>query len=122
MQIHGHRLGPEQREFLAGCKYLFWWESPDLLMAQPEKTLAKAMNEAAWEDWQRIEALFSPVLLKDVLGKSAFGEFHAGMWNYWHKRLNPDLQFSDIPPMPKRFADSPIEDGQAFWLNSREQI
>lgn len=122
MQIHGHDLNQEQIKFLKGCKYLFWWQSLEDMLKYPEKILTKAMNEAVWEDWQRIELLFSPTILQAIVDKATFGEFHGGMWNFWHKRLNPDLQFADIPPLPKRYADSPIEDGQAFWLNSRQSI
>ena len=68
------------------AKYL-WWKPEDGGRRSAERVLAQVMNLGTYDDIRRMEAVFEPDRLRDVLAQAQPGWFSPRSWEFWRGRL-----------------------------------
>ena len=62
---------------------LFWWQPPEVSLANPRRFLAQAMTLGTWEEVRLVENAFGWDALKDTLLAAPAGVFDGRSWAYW---------------------------------------
>lgn len=79
------------------AKELFWWQSPEVALANPRRFLAQVMTLGTWREVQQVKDAFGWDAFKDALLNAPAGVFDARSWAYWRNFLGlPEAE------MPRR--------------------
>jgi hypothetical protein len=65
------------------AKELFWWQAPEVSLANPRRFLAQVMTLGTWQEVQLVKGEFGWEALKDALLNAPAGVFDARSWAYW---------------------------------------
>jgi len=66
------------------AKELFWWQSPEVSLANPRRFLAQVMTLGTWDEIQQVKAVLGWDAFKDALLNAPAGVMDARSWAYWH--------------------------------------
>jgi hypothetical protein len=82
-------LASETAELLAELspKYL-WWRPVDGEGHPPERIIAQIMNLGTYDDIRRLEHVFAPAELGQVMRRAQPGWFTPRSWEFWRGRLS----------------------------------
>ena len=90
-------------ELLKVAKRVLWSDPPEETLKRPRIFLAHLMNFGTEEDMQVARKYFSEDAFKDALDHSPPGLFTRNSWERWNSYYGR----TPIPPLPKRFPESP---------------
>lgn len=79
------------------AKELFWWQSPEISLANSRRFLAQVMSLGTWEQLQEVKRQFGWESFRDALVNAEAGWFDPRSWALWHHAFG-----LPIKPMPKR--------------------
>ena len=65
------------------AKELFWWQAPEVSLANPRRFLAQVMTLGTWEEVQMVKNAFGWDAFKDALVNAPAGVFDGRSWAYW---------------------------------------
>jgi hypothetical protein len=65
------------------AKELFWWQTPEISLANPRRFLAQVMTLGTWQEVQFVKDEFGWEALKDALLNAPAGVFDGRSWAYW---------------------------------------
>ena len=79
------------------AKELFWWQAPEVALANPRRFLAQVMTLGTWQEVQQVKEAFGWDAFKDALLNAQAGIFDPRSWAYWQAFLGlPEAE------MPRR--------------------
>jgi hypothetical protein len=79
------------------AKELFWWQPPEISLANSRRFLAQVMSLGTWEQLQEVKRQFGWESFQDALVNAEAGWFDPRSWALWHHAFG-----LPIKPMPKR--------------------
>ena len=85
--------GPQQLETIA--RKLFWWQSPEVSLANTPRFLAQVMTFGTWDEVKQAEVAFGVDAFRDALANAPAGVFDLRSWSYWHAVFG--LPEADLP-------------------------
>lgn len=87
----------DQEQLKRIAREIFWWQSPEVSLANPRRFLAQLMTLGTWREVQLVKDGFGWDAFKDALVNAPAGVFDRRSWAYWHA-------FFDLPPaeLPRR--------------------
>jgi hypothetical protein len=91
------------------AKELFWWQTPEVSLANPRRFLAEVMTLGTWQEVQQVKEAFGWDAFKDALVNARAGVFDPRSWAYWQAFL--DLPAAELPRRHLPGATSPAENG-----------
>jgi len=62
---------------------LFWWQTPEVSLANPRRFLAQVMTLGTWQEVQLVREAFGQDAFKDALLNASAGAFDPRSWAYW---------------------------------------
>ena len=62
---------------------LFWWQAPEVALANPRRFLAQVMTLGTWQEVQLVKEAFGWDAYKDALLNAQAGVFDGRSWAYW---------------------------------------
>jgi len=65
------------------ARELFWWQEPEVSLADPRRFLAQVMTLGTWEEVKLVEREFGADALRDALVNAPAGVFDGRSWVYW---------------------------------------
>jgi hypothetical protein len=65
------------------AKELFWWQTPEVSLANPRRFLAQVMTLGTRQDVQLVKEAFGGDAFKDALLNASAGVFDPRSWAYW---------------------------------------
>ena len=65
------------------AKELFWWQAPEVALANPRRFLAQVMTLGTWQEVQLVKEAFGWDAYKDALLNVPAGVFDGRSWAYW---------------------------------------
>lgn len=65
------------------AKELFWWQPPEVSLANPRRFLAQVMTLGTWDEVQQAQAVLGWDAFKDALLNAPAGVMDARSWAYW---------------------------------------
>jgi hypothetical protein len=65
------------------AKELFWWQSPEISLANPRRFLMQVMTLGTWQEVQLVKNTFGQDAFKDALLNAQAGVFDKRSWAYW---------------------------------------
>jgi hypothetical protein len=65
------------------AKELFWWQTPEVSLANPRRFLAQVMTLGTRQDVQLVKEAFGGDAFKDALLNASAGVFDSRSWAYW---------------------------------------
>jgi hypothetical protein len=74
---------------------LFWWQTPEVSLANSPRFLAQVMTLGTWQEVQLAREAFGWNAFKDALRKAPAGVFDPRSWAYWHNFLG--LPEAELP-------------------------
>lgn len=77
------------------AKELFWWQAPEIALANPRRFLAQVMTLGTWEEVQLVRKAFGWDAFKDALLNAPAGVFDGRSWAYWRVVFN--LPEAELP-------------------------
>jgi hypothetical protein len=91
---------PERDELKAMALELFWWQPPEVSLANVQRFLAQVMTLGTWQEVQLAGRFFGWDAFKDALLNAPAGVFDGRSWCYWRA-------FFGLPEaeMPRRSFD-----------------
>lgn len=101
-------------ELLQVVKRVAWFDPPEETLKRPRIFLAHLMNFGTEEDVKIVKAYFSDAAFKDVLDHPPAGVFTRSSWERWNRFYGR----TPVPPLPKRFPESP-EMEEMLWGKSK---
>ena len=69
------------------AKELFWWQTPEVSLANPRRFLAQVMTLGTWQEVQQVKEAFGLDAFKETLLNAPAGVFDPRSWAYWHNVL-----------------------------------
>lgn len=66
------------------AKELFWWQPPEVALANPTRFLAQAMTLGTWQEVQMVKEAFGSDAFRGALLNAPAGVFDRRSWAYWH--------------------------------------
>lgn len=85
-------LGNKLKEM---AKQLFWWQPPEVALADPRRFLTQVMTLGTWQEVQLAKEAFGWDAFKDALLSAPAGVFDNRSWAYW--RAFFDLPEASLP-------------------------
>lgn len=79
------------------AKELFWWQAPEVSLANPRRFLAQVMSLGTWDQLQMAKQAFDVNSFRDALLNAEPGWFDPRSWALWHHALALPVR-----PLPKR--------------------
>jgi hypothetical protein len=79
------------------AKEIFWWQSPEVSLANPRRFLAQVMTMGTWDHLQEVKQQFSWEKFRDALLNAEAGWFDQRSWALWHQAFGLAAR-----PLPKR--------------------
>lgn len=101
-------------EFLKVVKRVVWFDPPEETLKHPRIFLAHLMTFGTEADIRLAKKYFSDDAFRDALEHSPPGVFTRSSWARWNEFYGR----TPVPPLPKRFLDSP--DWEAMLWGDRE--
>jgi len=91
--LHAELLSELERKY-------FWWEPIGSQQRTANRILAQAMNLASFADIRRLEAIFGPQRLTEVMREAEPGWIEERSWDLWRGRLSlaTGQQLPEQPP------------------------
>jgi len=87
----------DQEQLKRIAQEIFWWQSPEISLANPRRFLAQLMTLGTWREVQMVKDGFGWDAFKDALVNAPAGVFDRRSWEYWHAFFNlPSVE------MPRR--------------------
>lgn len=65
------------------AKELFWWQAPEVSLANPRRFLAQVMTLGTWEEVQVVKEAFGWEAFRDALLNAPAGVLDGRSWVYW---------------------------------------
>jgi hypothetical protein len=65
------------------ARELFWWQAPEVALANPRRFLAQVMTLGTWQEVQLVKEAFGWDAYKDALLNAPAGIFDGRSWAYW---------------------------------------
>jgi hypothetical protein len=65
------------------ARELFWWQTPEVSLANPRRFLAQVMTLGTWQEVQLVREAFGQDAFKDALLNASAGAFDPRSWAYW---------------------------------------
>src|ERR1035437_8884935 len=65
------------------ARELFWWQAPEVALANPRRFLAQVMTLGTWQEVQLVKEAFGWDAYKDALLNAPAGVFDGRSWAYW---------------------------------------
>lgn len=65
------------------AKELFWWQAPEVSLANPRRFLMQVMTLGTWQEVQLVKNSFGWDAFKDALTNAQAGVFDRRSWAYW---------------------------------------
>jgi hypothetical protein len=66
------------------ARALFWWQSPEVSLANPRRFLAQVMTLGTWDEVQSAGDSFGWDAFRETLLNAPPGVFDGRSWAYWH--------------------------------------
>jgi hypothetical protein len=66
------------------ARQLFWWQPPELALANPRRFLAQVMTLGTWDEVQQVKDILGWDAFKDALLNAPAGVMDVRSWAYWH--------------------------------------
>jgi hypothetical protein len=66
------------------ARELFWWQTPEVSLANPCRFLAQVMALGTWQEVQLVRDAFGWDAFRDALRNAPAGVFDPRSWAYWH--------------------------------------
>ena len=66
------------------AKELFWWQPPEISLANPRRFLAQVMTLGTWDEVQQVKEVLGWDAFKDALLNAPAGVMDPRSWAYWH--------------------------------------
>jgi hypothetical protein len=66
------------------ARELFWWQAPEISLANPRRFLMQVMTLGSWKEVEVVREAFGPDALRDALVNAEPGVFDGKSWSYWH--------------------------------------
>jgi len=85
----------DQAQLTRIAKELFWWQAPELSLANPRRFLAQVMTLGTLEEVRQVKDFFGWDALKDALLNAPAGAFDVRSWDYWRAFFG--LPEADLP-------------------------
>ena len=63
---------------------LFWWQAPEVSLANPRRFLMQVMTLGSWKEVEDVREAFGADALRDALVNAEPGVFDGKSWSYWH--------------------------------------
>jgi hypothetical protein len=79
------------------AKAIFWWQPPEVSLANPRRFLAQVMTLGTWDELQLVKKVYEWDAFKDALLHAEAGWFDPRSWALWHHAFG-----LPVGPMPKR--------------------
>jgi hypothetical protein len=76
---------------------LFWWQPPEVALANPRRFLAQVMTLGTWDELQLVRQVYDWDAFQDALEHAEAGWFDPRSWALWHHAFGLALR-----PMPTR--------------------
>jgi hypothetical protein len=77
------------------AKELFWWQTPEVSLANPRRFLGQVMTLGTWHEVQLVKEAFGWDAFKDALLNAQPGVFDGRSWAYWRAFFG--LPEADLP-------------------------
>jgi hypothetical protein len=79
------------------ARELFWWQPPEVSLANPRRFLAQVMVLGTWDEVRQVKEVFGWEAFEDALLNAPAGVMDARSWVYWRT-------FFGLPeaPAPRR--------------------
>lgn len=77
------------------ARELFWWQAPEVSLANPRRFLAQVMTLGTWQEAQLACEAFGWDAFKDALLNAPAGVFDPRSWAYWRNVLG--LPETELP-------------------------
>jgi hypothetical protein len=74
----------ETDELKRVARELFWWQTPEVSLADPRRFLAQVMTLGTWQEVQLVKHAFGWEAFQDALLHAPAGVFDPRSWAYWH--------------------------------------
>jgi len=65
------------------ARELFWWQTPEVSLANPRRFLMQVMTLGTWQEVQLVKNSFGWDAFKDALMNAQAGVFDKRSWAYW---------------------------------------
>ena len=65
------------------AKELFWWQAPEVSLANPRRFVAQVMTLGTWQEVQLVKEAFGWDAFKEALLNAPAGAFDGRSWAYW---------------------------------------
>ena len=65
------------------AKELFWWQAPEVSLANPRRFLAQVMALGTWQEVQLVKDAFGWDAFKEALENAPAGVLDGRSWAYW---------------------------------------
>ena len=78
----------DQEQLKRIASEIFWWQSPEVSLANPRRFLAQLMTLGTWHEVQLVKDAFGWDAFKDALVNAPAGVFDRRSWAYWHAFFN----------------------------------
>jgi len=85
----------QTQELKRVAKELFWWQAPEVSLANPRRFLTQVMTLGTWEEVQLVKDAFGWDAYKDALLHAQPGAFDGRSWAYWRAVFG--LPEADLP-------------------------
>ena len=85
----------EQEQLKKIATELFWWQTPEVSLANPRRFLAQVMTLGTWQEVQLVKNVFGWDAFKEALLNAQAGVFDKRSWAYW--RVFFSLPEAELP-------------------------
>jgi energy-converting hydrogenase Eha subunit A len=65
------------------AKELFWWQTPEVSLANSRRFVMQVMALGTWDEVQQVEQVLGWASFKDALLNAQAGVLDARSWAYW---------------------------------------
>lgn len=86
---------PDKGQLERIAKELFWWQPPEVSLADPRRFLTQVMTLGTLQEIRLVRAIFGWDAFKQALLAAEAGEFDARSWDYWRAFFG--LPEADLP-------------------------
>jgi hypothetical protein len=74
----------DQEQLKRLARGLFWWQPPEVSLANPRRFLAQVVTLGTWDEVHQVKGFMGWDAFKDALLNAPPGVFDGRSWAYWH--------------------------------------